>query len=295
MQTYVVKDYLIGVENDQAMIGYQAAKNWVWPYAYDMDDLLAIHAQPDFDPETRHYCFWGEKMVGYMFSTISQDENRGENQATIDFPRLLPGHQQAADMLLKAAIERLKDKGVSRIVGRVTDMCPTDIELAEKFEFSIFDWGYKMYYSYEMAWGELDHICESIIEFDLDNSDGDYLQQAVESLKRPADWCRNLLADWHEYGIIGHLGVRERGKLMASCLVAPNLVRPSTAGIYYIYSADVVSLRKMLGKVVHKCIAFGVHNVIADLVNEHRMYESEYQELGFKRAAEWARCELKLT
>ena len=82
---------------------------------------------------------------------------------------------------------------------------------------------------------------------------------------------------------------------MASCLVAPNLVPPSTAGFYYFYEADVVCLRKMLRKVVHKCITFGVHNVIADLVNEHRMYESEYQELGFKRAAEWARCELKLT
>ena len=70
-------------------------------------------------------------------------------------------------------------------------------------------------------------------------------------------------------------------------------LKTSTKG-YYIYAHDACSLRKMLGKVVHKCIAFGVQNVIADLVNEHRMYESEYQELGFKRAAEWARIEINL-
>jgi hypothetical protein len=295
MKTYIIKDYQKGVENDQALIGYLAAKHWVWPYAYDLDDLLAIHAQPGFDPETRHYCYLGEEMVGYMFSTISLEENRGEYQATFDFPRLLPEHKKAADLLVKAAIGRLKDKGVARIVGRVTDMCPADIELAKRFGFSIFDWGYKMYYSYEIARGELDHTCEGVIAIDLNEFDDEILHQAVESFKRPADWCKKLLSDWHAHGIIAHLGVREQGKLVASCLVAPNLVRPTTAGIYYIYAADPNSLRKLLGKVIQKCIASGAQNVISDLVNEHRMYESEYQELGFEKAAEWARCELSLT
>jgi hypothetical protein len=295
MKTYVIKDYHKGVENDQALIGYQAAKHWVWPYAYDLDDLLAIHAQSGFDPETRHYCFWGEEMVGYIFSTISIDENREEYRATIDFPRMLPGHQQAADLLVKAAMERLKDKGVSCIVGRVTDMCPADIELAEKFGFSIFDWGYKLYYSYEMAQGELDYNCEGINDIDLDDPDSEILQQAVVSLKRPADWCKKLLADWHAYGMIAHLGVREQGKLVASCLVAPNLVRPTTAGIYCIYASDAASLRKMLGKVIQKCIASGTINLISDLINEHRVYESVYKDLGFEKVAKWARCELRIS
>jgi len=33
------------------------------------------------------------------------------------------------------------------------------------------------------------------------------------------------------------------------------------------------------------------HNSIADLVNEHRQYESIYQELGFRKVATWAYCE----
>ncbi len=62
------------------------------------------------------------------------------------------------------------------------------------------------------------------------------------------------------------------------CIAAANDVRPSTAAIYYIYAPDEHSLKPMLAKVV----------------NKHRQYESVYQQLGFKKVAEWARCEKAL-
>jgi hypothetical protein len=74
-------------------------------------------------------------------------------------------------------------------------------------------------------------------------------------------------------------------------MAAPNLVRPSTAAIYYIYVPDEHSLIPLLVKTISKCVDHGVHNLIADLVNEHRQYEPVYQRLGFEKAAEWARCE----
>jgi hypothetical protein len=49
-----------------------------------------------------------------------------------------------------------------------------------------------------------------------------------------------------------------------------------------------------LAKVVNACIDFGVINVIADLINEHRQYEPVYRKLGFRKVAEWARCEKEL-
>lgn len=91
-------------------------------------------------------------------------------------------------------------------------------------------------------------------------------------------------------GIITHVGVREHGKLVASCLTAPNVLRPSTAANYYIYTPDEYYLKPMLAQVVKKCKEFGTHNVIADLINEHRQYEPVYQALGFRKVAEWARC-----
>ena len=234
-------------------------------------------------------------MFGYLFSIITPVENGVEYQATLDFPRVLLGREQSADLLMEKAIETLKSNGVSSIVGRVTTMCLADIKLAEKMGFSITEWGYKNYYSYEMRWDKLDIPWDGVVEIDHEDPSAEYSQLAAHWYKRSPAWCKALLAEWYEVGIIAHLGVCDQNKLIASCMVAPNLVRPSTAAIYYIFTPDDLSLRRMLGKVVDKCIAFGVRNVIADLVNEHRQFETVYQELGFQKVAEWALCEKTLT
>jgi hypothetical protein len=291
-KNYVIKKYQKGMEADQVRIGQEVAREWIWPYAYDLDDLLAIHARPDFDPDTRHYCFLGEEMVGYMFSTITSTGEGEERTATLDFPRMLAGHEDAAEMLMEKAFEILIQKSVSRVTGWVTSMCPGNIELAEKMGFSIHDWGSKVYYSYEMDWGKLDVPSHSVEEVNPDKDLPEYAQVAAKWYKQPREWCRAYLAEWHaEVDIIAHLGVREEGALVAACMTAPNLVRPSTAANYYIYVLDQSYLQPLLAKAVNKCVDFGVINLIADLINEHRPYEHVYQELGFKKVAEWAQCQ----
>ena len=89
-----------------------------------------------------------------MFSLISIDETNTGRSAVIDFPRILPGHESAAELLIEKAFSTLRRKGITRITGRVTTMCPGDVKLAEKTGFKMFDWGYKVYYSYEMKWGK---------------------------------------------------------------------------------------------------------------------------------------------
>lgn len=294
MQTYVIKDYQKGFEQDQARIGLEVARDWIWPYAYDLESLLKVHAQPDFDPGTRHYCFLGDEMVGYMFSLVTPLRENAIFTANLDFPRMLPGHEQAAELLIEKAFETLQKKGFSRVAGRVTTMCPNDIRLAEKTGFSLCDWGYKVYYAYEMGWGKLKIPEDDIEEADPEKNLDEYAEIATRWYKRPTEWCRSHLEERHEAGIITHAGVRENRRMIAACMAAPNDVRPSTAAIYYIYTPNERPLKPMLAKVVNKCIDYGTHNVIADLVNEHRQYEPVYQELGFKKVAEWARCEKDL-
>ena len=86
-------------------------------------------------------------MVGYMFSTLLP-VGEDDSTANLEFPRMLPGHEPAAELLVERAFESLKGKGVSRVVGRVTSMCPGDIRLAEKMGFRP-TMGYKVYYSYQ--------------------------------------------------------------------------------------------------------------------------------------------------
>jgi hypothetical protein len=47
----------------------------------------------------------------------------------------------------------------------------------------------------------------------------------------------------------------------------------------------------MLAKAVNRCVDYGTHNLIADLIDDNLPYEPVYQALGFKKVAEWARCE----
>ncbi len=138
---YVIKDYHKGYEADQVRIGIEVARDWIWPYAYHLEALLRLHTQPDFDPETRHYAFLDGEMVGYMFSIVSPTAEGETPSAVLDFPRVLPGHEPAAKLLLQRAFERLCAKGVRRVTGRLTTMSPGDISLAEKMGFRILRLG----------------------------------------------------------------------------------------------------------------------------------------------------------
>ena len=294
MREYVIKEYRKGFEQDQVRVGLAVAQDWIWPYASSLPDLLRIHALPNFDPATRHYCFLGDEMVGYMFSVVTSLPGGDVSSANLDFPRMMPGHEDAAELLMERALEVLRRKGVSWVQGRVTTMCPHDIRLAERTGFFIRDWGYKVYYSYEMKWGKLDIPDEESEEVDPSVDLDQCAQVAARWYRRPPEWCRSLLEESHAEGLVTHTGVRKGGTLIAACMTAPNSVRPSTAAIYYIYTPDEQSLRPMLVRVVNRCLDHGIHNVIADLVNEHRQYESVYETLGFRKAAEWARCEKEL-
>jgi hypothetical protein len=74
-------------------------------------------------------------------------------------------------------------------------------------------------------------------------------------------------------------------------MAARNDLRPSTAANYHIYAPNGSTLKALLAHIIHKCIDSRIHNIIADLINEHREFEPVYQQLGFKKVADWARCE----
>lgn len=59
-------------------------------------------------------------MVGYIFSTLLPLTERGVSKACLDFPRVLSGHERAAELLIRKAFETLKKKGVSVVEARVT-------------------------------------------------------------------------------------------------------------------------------------------------------------------------------
>ena len=173
-------------------------------------------------------------------------------------------------------------------------MIPNEVTWAEKAGFAIKDWGYKVYYSYPMNQGKRSIKYGQVEEIDPETDLEACAALATHWYKRTADWCLRQLQDWHQFGIISHLGIRSAGKWVASCLTTRNLIRPSTAANYYIYSPDEESLIPLLSAAINHCCDQRIENLIADLVNEQRSFEPVYLKLGFSKVAEWARCELIL-
>ncbi len=293
MSNYVIRTYEPSLNTDHVKIGVEASRHWIWPYAHDAESLGELHAAPGFDPDLWLYAVCDGDVIGFAGSRI--DPASAQEAATIFFPRVMPAHEASAELLMENILDVLRDKGVSRVTGRVSTMCPHDIRLAESAGFAIRDWGYKKYYSYETKQGRLTGSVPSATRIDPKREMEVCSALAAHWYKRSIEWCREHLQARHEAGIITHLGVRRNDRLIASCLVASNEIRPSTAAIYYIYAPDERSLKTLATAAVNACVDDGVDNLIADLIHEHGVFEPMYQDLGFAKAAEWARCEKIMT
>ncbi|MBN1859498.1 hypothetical protein JW848_09885 [Candidatus Bipolaricaulota bacterium] len=291
MNEYAICTYHPRFDASHVAIGIEASRPWIWPYAHDAESLGELHAAPGFDPELWLYALHEDEAIGFVGATIAPVPNHESATATLFFPRVLPGHDKASELLLMELLRVLDRKAITHVTGRVTTMCPQEIRLAEDAGFSLRDRGYKLYYSYGMKQGPLIGSAPSATEIDPKRDMEACSALATRWYKRSVEWCRGHLQARHAAGIIAHLGVRRNDKLIASCLAASNEIRPSTAAIYYIYAPDEPSLRALVTTAANACADAGVDNLIADLIHEHRTFEPVYQDLGFVKVAEWARCE----
>ena len=66
MSEYIIKTYKEGFEEEQEKVGAKVAQDWINAHQTPADRLKEVYSQPEFDPETRHYCFKGDKMVGFL-------------------------------------------------------------------------------------------------------------------------------------------------------------------------------------------------------------------------------------
>ena len=291
MSRYCIHTYSPDFDTDHVKIEREASRCWIWPYAHDAESLQELHAAPGFDPDLWLYALSAGEVIGFTGASIASTSPGDPIAARIFFPRVDLGHEQASELLMAAILDVLRDKQVTHVTGRVTTMCPRAISLAESSGFTLHDWGYKMYYAYETKRGKLSNSGTPAVRLDPDRDLQGCSLLAARWYKRSIDWCRERLQAHHDAGIIAHLGVWREGNLIASCLVAPNQIQPTTAALYYIYAPDELSLETLLNSAVNACIESAAERLIADLIHGHRTFEPVYRKLGFTKVADWARCE----
>lgn len=290
---FVVRIYQPGDEVEEARIGIQITKNWVWPALHNLEEVRSQISGPRFDPRSRIYAFYEGRMVAFT-EFIQYDSSRfAPKRALLFYPRCLPGFQEAAKPLILKAVKILhRELDQDIIQMRVTTMIPESINVAKQCEFYETEdrpVGYKIYFTYDLTKGDLDIDTDMVEDFDRSRDLDEVARVSWMWYKQPVEWCReNLLKEADLYNSFAHLVVRHRNEVIAACFVAPNYYtgKDTIAALFYQYALMPEALRPMIAEAVKRSRKAGFKTLVVDVIYDHLYFAPTYKALGFKKAAE---------
>ena len=292
MPNYQIRSYRSGDEIEQVEIDRQVVSNWLWPFGYTLDGMQRAIEHPDFDPNTRLYCFEHGDMVGHTFAEVHEPDEDGKRRASLWYPRVLPGHEAAIELLLENALERLRVRKVDIAETRASTMWPGSFELMTSLGYrETVDRprGYKVYATYDLTKGQLPWSTAQVTPFDVDRDLDEAARLAAIWYRRPVDACRAYLKELHQDpDTIAQLVLRRGDQVVAACAVAANyLRRDDLAALFYVYAQDVHALRPLIAGAIERSTEAGFETLLVDLIYAHRHFEPAYLDMGFTQAAEW--------
>ena len=134
---YVIKTYQEGYLDDHARIEANERNRWeviVRPEKEQIKTELAQrYSQSDFDPETSLSAFRGDKMIGFITSSIYEED--GITKGDLRIPFVAEGYENMRDPLLNRAVEVLKSKGATSIRTMVSEYWGETISVAKRNGF----------------------------------------------------------------------------------------------------------------------------------------------------------------
>jgi hypothetical protein len=295
---YIIKAYEPGYERYHEEIALTEAKDWAWPFLSFTD----IYSQSDFDPETALSCFKGNKMVGFVLVKIKEEgpgilKNEGMG-AYLDIPRVLPGYEEAADLLMKKIIEVLKTKGTKLIRTRVSTMRKNSIQLAEKWGFQPhedFPLGYKVYYTYDLSKGKLHYSTNDTERFNEQRDLNECVERVSHYFKMPKDRVKRWLleVDSRE-DLISHLVIRKNARMEAYCFALPHHFNPNIMATIYMDASNEHYLKQLIARTIAAGIEKKHDLFLVDIIGHLLKYKETVASCGFENVATWGIYELKL-
>ncbi|MHA2504638.1 MAG: hypothetical protein ACXAE3_17425 [Candidatus Kariarchaeaceae archaeon] len=111
------------------------AKSWT---AFGYPDATALktayQSNPDFTPETRHYVYSGDKLVGFLSSAV-ESEKDGKQYGSIQYPFLLDEYRSYETELMNRAIDQLKSRGVEVITTNLCHLWGDSSRIINEYNF----------------------------------------------------------------------------------------------------------------------------------------------------------------
>ncbi|MHA2308336.1 MAG: hypothetical protein ACXABJ_03580 [Candidatus Heimdallarchaeaceae archaeon] len=250
MSEYIIKSYKEGFEEEQENVGVKVAQDWINAHQTPADRLKEVYSQPEFDPETRYYCFKGDKMVGFLTSKVMKEEEGEEKKASLVFPSVLPGHEEAIGLLYDTAIKTLKEKGVKTVETYASALCGSQVELANKYDFAYVKDVENIVYTLKVS--NIDETVDTskVRKFDMEK-DFDKWLEIIRSLDNLDDerteQLKNELVSEAD-SIVAHLIIEEENEIVGTFLIFRNPIKKTAANLALPYVTDAKYLKMLVAK-----------------------------------------------
>ncbi len=277
------KNYHESMLDDQVALVAEVTKDWaMWGYP-DKDGLIQAYAREGFTPETRHYAYDGDKLVGFVSSAVEQ-EQEGVQYGSIQVPFIKKGHEHLEEKLMKKAVSTLKAKGVQVIR---TNLRP--------------GWGDALSISKKYGYGEgtvTAHIAEfqvddiriesdyktsgQVREVDIDNDKVPLAKAFTTEMPQTEEEILALIEAWKETDrFMANAIVREEDRVLSHSMILANQQNPERAfmtGISIYEEGREALLKDVFIHLINVAKKNGVKTLTHPAVSEEMT--SEYEQFG---------------
>jgi hypothetical protein len=284
MEGFTLKSYEKGYEEEQAEVGYEVASTWSFAHQTPPEVLREVYSQPDFDPKTRHYCFKDGKMVGFLTSKVIEPKEDGRKRASLVFPSILPGYEEATNLLLERAFDVLKKKDIEIVETYVSALSGNNYDLAHKWDYKYVEDLDNIVFVLNGTEIKANLETAEVRNFSKENDLEKWLALVKEYDELPDERLEALpkeLEDESE-NIVAHLVIEQDGEIVGTTLIYRNPIKPTTANLAFTYVTETEYLKNLAVKVKEIGKEQNIDSFFIWLYRGRLKLREHFDELNFK-------------
>ena len=284
MSKYEIKTYQEEFLEAQEEVGKEATKEWRAFGQSSKERLKELYSQEGFDPETKFYAFEGDKLVGFLTSTIVPGSEESVKTAKLEFPITLAEHEESAELLFNTAVETLQKKGIKKLQTRVGDVYKGTVEKSEKWGYSYSQDLYKLMVANVSELSPKESDIE-VQEFDVERDMEPMIQIFVEKLGQTEEYSRSnferVTKDKENFPI--HLVIRENEQIVGRALAYKNPNDPEELNFGSMYLSDEKFFVPLVSKSISMLKSLDYKKTSLFLFGPTLSMEEQYSSFGFSR------------
>lgn len=295
MSGYNIEHFQKGYEIDQEKVGKDVAKTWIYAHQTPATRLQELYSKPDFDPETRHYGFKDNKMIGFLTSKIIESKEDGKKRANLVFPSVLHGHEEAVGLLYERAIKVLREKGVEIVETYASPLCGEQVELAQQYGFEHKEDLPNLVYIQKVKKLENGIKTSNVRSFDKEKDMDKWLEIVKKTDNRTDEQLEQIKGELDDENIIAHLVIEDHKEIAGTVLVYRNPIKPESANLAMPYATNEKYFKQLIAKASTYALEEGVEDFLIWLHGGRLALKDYVETASFKYGkSAFSRYELEL-